>query len=92
MDVGDGFGYYGAGTMYGHTDHIHLAALRPIVDPSGVVQMVPYDGSGGGGFSLMGVVKSAWDAVVNKINPFSGEGNGSWFSQIPGAFLSTAGD
>lgn len=90
MDVGDGFGYYGAGTMYGHTDHIHLAALKPLVDPSGVVQMMPYDGDAGGGFSLMGTVKKLWDAVINKITPFKEDGG--WFSKVPGAFLSHAAE
>lgn len=89
-DVGDGFGYYGAATMYGHTDHIHLAALRPLVDPSGVVQMMPYDGTGGGGFSVLGTVKKLWDAVINKITPFKEDGG--WFSQVPGAFLAHVGD
>ncbi|ALC05914.1 hypothetical protein CDES_07525 [Corynebacterium deserti GIMN1.010] len=90
MDVGDGFGYYGADTMAGHTDHIHLAALQPLVDPSGVVQMVPFDGESGGGFSIMGTVKKLWDAVVNKINPFPDDG--SWFAQMPGAFLKNAAE
>lgn len=89
MDVGDGFGYYGAATMYGHTDHIHLAALQPLVDPSGVVQMVPFDGGGGGWFNPLAAAKSLWDAVVNKISPFKDDGG--WFSQVPGAFLSHVG-
>lgn len=90
-DVGDGFGYYGAGTMYGHTDHVHLAALRALVDPSGVVQMVPYDGESGGGFSIMGTIKRLWDGIVSKIMPYGDEGAG-WFSQMPGNFRKSAGD
>ncbi|MGP5206424.1 tape measure protein [Corynebacterium casei] len=89
-DVGDGFGYYGAGTMYEHTDHIHLAALKPLVDPSGVVQMMPYDGeSGGAWWNPLTWAKKAWDAVVNAIAPYPDEGEG-WFSQIPGNFLTSA--
>ncbi|MGC2865984.1 transglycosylase SLT domain-containing protein [Corynebacterium glutamicum] len=90
-DVGDGFGYYGAGTMYGHTDHVHLAALRALVDPSGVVQMVPYDGESGGGFSIMGTIKKLWDGIVSNIMPYGDEGAG-WFSQIPSSFRKSAGD
>lgn len=90
MDVGDGFGYYGAGTMYGHTDHIHLAALKALVDPSGVVQMIPYDGESGGGFSLSSMVKSLWDSVIGKIAKFT-DGAGL-VAELPGAFLKkTAG-
>ena len=89
-DVGDGFGYYGAGTMAEHTDHIHLAALKPLVDPSGVVQMMPYDGeSGGAWWNPLTWAKKAWDAVVNAIAPYPDEGEG-WFSQIPGNFLTSA--
>lgn len=91
MDVGDGFGYYGAGTMYGHTDHIHLAALQALTDPSGVVQMQNWDGSSGGGFSIGSMVKGLWDKAISAINPFPDEGNGSWFSQVPGAFLKHVG-
>ncbi|GFK19196.1 tape measure protein [Corynebacterium glutamicum] len=84
-DVGDGFGYYGAGTMYGHTDHVHLAALRALVDPSGVVQMEPYDGEGGG-FSLSNMVKSLWDSAIGKIGSFT-DGAGI-MAELPGALLS----
>lgn len=89
-DVGDGFSYYGAGTMYGHTDHIHLAALRPLVDPSGVVQMIPFDGEAGGLFNPLAAAKKLWDAVISKISPFKEDGG--WFSQVPGAFLAHVGD
>ncbi|MDO5373026.1 MAG: phage tail tape measure protein [Corynebacterium glutamicum] len=84
-DVGDGFGYYGAGTMYGHTDHVHLAALRALVDPSGVVQMEPYDGEGGG-FSLSTMVKSLWDSAIGKIGSFT-DGAGI-MAELPAALLS----
>ncbi|MFW8622523.1 phage tail tape measure protein [Corynebacterium glutamicum] len=90
-DVGDGMSYYGAATMAGHTDHIHLAALRALVDPSGVVQMMPYDGESGGGFSIMGTIKRLWDGIVSKIMPYGDEGAG-WFSQVPGNFRKSAGD
>lgn len=85
-DVGDGFGYYGAGTMHGHTDHVHLAALRALVDPSGVVQMEPYDGESGGGFSLSNMVKSLWDSAIGKIGSFT-DGAGI-MAELPGALLS----
>lgn len=89
-DVGDGFGYYGAGTLNEHTDHIHLAAMNPLVDPSGVVQMMPYDGeSGGDWWNPLTWAKKAWDEVVNAIAPYPDEGEG-FFSQIPGNFLSSA--
>lgn len=31
--VGDGMGFYGAGTMADHTDHVHLAADQPLRNP-----------------------------------------------------------
>lgn len=91
-DAGDGFGYYGAGTMNEHTDHIHLAALKPLVDPSGVVQMMPFDGDEGGSwFNPLNWAKKAWDTVINAINPYPDEGKG-WFADMPGAFLKSAAE
>lgn len=33
--VGDGVGFYGADTMAGHRNHVHLAAQQPLGEPSG---------------------------------------------------------
>ena len=62
--VGDGFGFYGAGTMNGHRNHVHVAAGAPL--------------AGGGKGGLLGVfdgvvdwvgdkVKAAWDRVMKPI-------------------------
>lgn len=62
--VGDGFGFYGAGTMNAHRNHVHVAANAPL--------------AGGGKGGILGVfdgvvdwvgdkVKAAWDRVLKPI-------------------------
>lgn len=64
MHVGDGFGFYGAGTMAEHRNHVHIAAHSPL--------------SGGGKGGVLGVfegavdfvgdqVKKIWDKIINPI-------------------------
>lgn len=62
--VGDGMGFYGAATMAGHRNHVHVAANAPL--------------AGGGSGGILGVfdgvvsfigdqVKKAWDDVIDPI-------------------------
>ena len=62
--VGDGMGFYGAATMAGHRNHVHVAANAPL--------------AGGGSGGILGVfdgvvgfigdqVKKAWDDVIDTI-------------------------
>ncbi|MDI9941797.1 transglycosylase SLT domain-containing protein [Rhodococcus sp. IEGM 1302] len=55
--VGDGYGFYGAGTMAEHNNHVHWAVAEP-VGPGGD----PADADGGG---LMGSVRRLLGGAVN---------------------------
>ncbi|WP_144440110.1 transglycosylase SLT domain-containing protein [Rhodococcus erythropolis] len=55
--VGDGYGFYGAGTMAEHNNHVHWAVTEP-VGPGGD----PADADGGG---LMGSVRRLLGGAVN---------------------------
>ncbi|MCT1411648.1 phage tail tape measure protein [Corynebacterium sanguinis] len=83
-NVGDGFGFYGAGTMNAHRNHVHVAAPAPLGDPSVMVEMLEDAGSGSG-FSLFSMVKSLWDKAIEKIGSWSGPG---LIGQLPGAMMS----
>lgn len=39
-NVGDGFGFYGAGTMGGHRNHVHVAAPAPLGPPGSPIRPV----------------------------------------------------
>ncbi|WP_288833665.1 transglycosylase SLT domain-containing protein [uncultured Corynebacterium sp.] len=84
QNVGNGFGFYGAGTMNGHRNHVHVAAPGPLGDPSVMVEMLEDAGSGSG-FSVFSMVKSLWDKAIEKIGSWSGPG---LIGQLPGAMLS----
>lgn len=45
--VGNGFGFYGAGTMNQHRNHVHVAASRPLPMPGGALASVSGDVGGG---------------------------------------------
>lgn len=88
---------FGAGTNAGHQNHVHWATHSPVkFDASKSLADIGVGFAGAMGSatssatSVFSLVKKAWDAVVNKIARFGDEGNGSWFSAVPGAFLKTA--
>lgn len=88
---------FGAGTNAGHQNHVHWATHSPVkFDASKSLADIGVGFAGAMGSatssatSVFSLVKQAWDAVINKIAKFDGEGNGSWFSDVPGAFLKTA--
>lgn len=88
---------FGAGTNAGHQNHVHWATHSPVkFDASKSLADIGVGFAGAMGSavssatSVFSLVKKAWDAVINKIAKFDGEGNGSWFSDVPGAFLKTA--
>ena len=83
-NVGDGFGFYGAGTMNQHRNHVHVAAPAPLGDPSVMVEMI--EDAGGSGFSLSGMVKKLWDKAIGAIGEWTG---GGLIGSLPGAMLST---
>ena len=72
-NVGDGFGYYGAGTMNGHRNHVHVASPAPLGDPKIMVEMIA-DGGGGGFFDIGAHVKNLWDGVIDKLPKWEGPG------------------
>lgn len=59
QNVGDGFGFYGAGTMGQHRNHVHVASPAPLGDPKNMVEMI-WDGA-------VAVVKSMRERVVEQI-------------------------
>lgn len=88
---------FGAGTNAGHQNHVHWATHSPVkFDASKSLADIGVGFAGAMGSatssatSVFSLVKRAWDAVINKIAKFGDEGNGSWFSDVPGAFLKTA--
>lgn len=88
---------FGAGTNAGHQNHVHWATHSPVkFDASKSLADIGVGFAGAMGSatssatSVFSLVKQAWDAVINKIAKFGDEGNGSWFSDVPGAFLKTA--
>lgn len=88
---------FGAGTNAGHQNHVHWATHSPVkFDASKSLADIGVGFAGAMGSatssatSVFSLVKKAWDAVINKIAKFGDEGNGSWFSDVPGAFLKTA--
>lgn len=88
---------FGAGTNAGHQNHVHWATHSPVkFDASKSLADIGVGFAGAMGSatssatSVFSLVKKAWDAVVNKIAKFGDEGDGSWFSAVPGAFLKTA--
>lgn len=61
QDVGDGFGFYGAGTMNAHRNHVHVASQQPLGDPKNMVEMV-WDGA-------KAVFRSIKERVTDLFNP-----------------------
>ena len=83
-NVGDGFGFYGAGTMSQHRNHVHVAAPAPLGDPSVMVEMI--EDAGSNGFSLNSMVKKLWDKAIGAVGKWTG---GGLIGRLPGAMLST---
>ena len=86
-DVGDGFGFYGAGTMNQHRNHVHVASQQPLGDPKNMVEMV-WDGA-------KAVFRSIRERVTDLFNPIIDKAKGkiSGFSapgiigDLPSAFF-----
>ena len=57
--VGNGFGFYGAGTMNQHRNHVHVAASRPLPMPGGALASVSGD-VGGGDMDIAGSFTQEW--------------------------------
>lgn len=67
-DVGDGFGFYGAGTMNEHRNHVHVASQQPLGDPKNMVEMV-WDGA-------KAVFRSIRERVTDLFNPIIDKAKG----------------
>lgn len=76
-NVGDGFGFYGAGTMNEHRNHVHVASQQPLGDPKNMVEMV-VDGAKAVFTSIRdrvtGLFNPIIDAVKGKIDAFNEPG------------------
>lgn len=76
---------FGAGTNADHTNHVHWATHSPIRFDGDDIVLDDVPGAGGGGWSLISVVKGLWDKFVDKIGDFPGaEKFGEW-GKLPGA-------
>ena len=87
-NVGDGFGFYGAGTMNGHRNHVHVASPAPLGDPTVMVEMIE-DGGGGGFFDIGAHAKKLWDGIIDKLPKWDGPG---LIGKLPGAMLKKLAD
>lgn len=91
-DMGDGFGWYGAGVMNQHRNHVHVASPHPLGDPKDMVEMV-WDGAKAVFTSLRdrvsGLFSPIIDGVKNKIAEFKMPGI---IGGLPGAFFNTVWD
>lgn len=85
QSVGDGFGFYGAGTMNAHRNHVHVAAGAPLAGGGSGGVLGILEGAIG---SVVDMAKSTWDGLINKIPSY--EGSGGLFGDLPGAFLQKA--
>ena len=89
QDVGDGFGFYGAGTMNAHRNHVHVASQQPLGDPKNMVEMV-WDGAKAVFRSIKERVTDLFnpiiDAVTGKLGGFNAPGV---IGGLPQAFFDT---
>jgi len=65
-DVGDGFGFYGAGTMNEHRNHVHVASQQPLGDPKNMVEMV-WDGAKAVFRSIRERVTDLFNPIIDKV-------------------------
>lgn len=86
QNLSDGAEYnFGAGTNAQHGNHVHWATHSPIRFDGDDIVLDDVPGSGGGGWSLISVVKGLWDKFVDKIGDFpEAEKFGEW-GKLPGA-------
>ncbi|WP_018119420.1 phage tail tape measure protein [Corynebacterium mastitidis] len=89
QDVGDGFGFYGAGTMSAHRNHVHVAASSPLPEPGTPIEPVTSGGGGSIGGYLMSKAKGLWDDAMEKIKSALPDFAGM-VGKIPSAFMETA--
>lgn len=91
-NVGDGFGFYGAGIMGQHRNHVHVASPAPLGDPKVMVEMLE-DGGGSGSLvnvraKVAGIMKKIMDPILNSIPEFEG----GFMGRLPKAIAQWAFD
>lgn len=87
--VGDGMGYYGAGLMAQHRNHVHWAVAEPVGEPT--PQIVPeFNPFAGSGPSAQAQSTSASEAKVPDTGIYAGVKNGSTTSADSGALPTMA--
>lgn len=73
-NVGNGFGFYGAGTMAQHRNHVHVAASRPLPMPGGALASVSGD-PGMGDWDIAGAFTQEWkDKISSAVKGYRGSG------------------
>ncbi|MFW9239191.1 phage tail tape measure protein [Corynebacterium striatum] len=88
-DVGDGFGFYGAGTMNGHRNHVHVASQQPLGDPKNMVEMV-WDGAKAVFRSIKERVTGLFTPIIDKVKGKIGGFNAPGvIGDLPQAFFET---
>lgn len=92
-NVGNGFGFYGAGTMNQHRNHVHVAAARPLPMPGGALASVSGD-PGMGDWDIAGAFTQEWkDKITTAIKGYRKSGGliDAWPPQVAEK-LTTAAD
>ncbi|WP_064066984.1 hypothetical protein [Prescottella equi] len=96
QDVGDGFGFYGAGTMGQHRNHVHVAAASPLGDSDGPdgnwLSRTFGAATRAIGRGLRWTVEKLFDAVVDPIGNAIPEFGGSTIGQFPKKAFGTLKD
>lgn len=86
-DVGDGFGFYGAGTMNQHRNHVHVASQQPLGDPKNMVEMV-WDGAKAVFRSIRERVTDLFNPIIDKVKgKISGFNAPGIIGGLPSAFF-----
>lgn len=76
---------FGAGTNAQHGNHVHWATHSPIRFDGDDIVLDDVPGAGGGGWSLISVVKGLWNKFVDKIGDFPGADKFGEWGKLPGA-------
>jgi len=86
-DVGDGFSFYGAGTMNEHRNHVHVASQQPLGDPKNMVEMV-WDGAKAVFRSIRERVTDLFNPIIDKVKgKISGFNAPGIIGGLPSAFF-----